>query len=169
MSYDYAEHARKYFTKHGGKAGGKVKRSYNAWMNMRMRCMNVKSKDYPYYGGRGICICKRWESYINFLEDMGEPLTGLTLDRIDVDGDYTPANCRWATRKEQSRNRAYCSSFTYLGRTLYGADWAYLLGLSFRGFNRRVNDHRKNPEVYSYESIFRKVGERVYASTNPRY
>ena len=73
---------------------------------MKMRCYNEKSSGYKYYGGRGIQICDRWlESYENFLADMGERPTGKSLDRIDTDGNYCKENCRWATNKEQGRNR----------------------------------------------------------------
>jgi hypothetical protein len=80
--------------------------AHRAWVNMNARCHNTHTKNYPYYGGRGIKICKRWRKFENFLADMGEkPHPSLTLERINNDGNYEPGNCKWATRLEQSRNR----------------------------------------------------------------
>ena len=84
---------------------------YRSWQMMKNRCLNPAARDFSYYGGRGIKVCKRWEnSYENFLADMGRrPSPAHTLDRKNSDGNYTPSNCRWATREEQSRNRAYAT------------------------------------------------------------
>jgi hypothetical protein len=72
---------------------------------MMQRCYNTKSKSYPDYGGRGIKVCDRWHDFANFYEDMGDKPEGMSLDRIDVDRDYDPDNCRWADWFVQSRNK----------------------------------------------------------------
>ena len=78
---------------------------YTAWQAMRARCRDKKRSGYSYYGGRGIKVCERWDSYESFLADMGpKPTPQHTLDRIDPNKNYEPSNCRWATWEEQGRN-----------------------------------------------------------------
>lgn len=86
------------------------------WDSMLQRCNNPKHKSYPQYGGRGIAVCERWHVFENFYEDMGEP-NELTLDRIDVNGNYEKSNCRWATLKEQGRNTRANRLLTFQGET----------------------------------------------------
>lgn len=92
--------------KHGAARRGKELRAYQAWQWMlgRIRA-KPDSRMFKYYAGRGISVCERWHSFENFYADMGDCPDGLTLDRIDNDGNYEPANCRWATMSVQIANR----------------------------------------------------------------
>lgn len=89
---------------------------YRIWSGMRARCNNPKLKTYRNYGGRGIGVCERWNDFTVFLRDMGERPPGMTLDRIDNDGNYEPGNCRWVTRQENNKNQR--RSFENFGKYL---------------------------------------------------
>lgn len=116
---------------------GHQKPIYYAWVNMRARCSNPKKKDYRYYGGRGITVCERWNEFANFFEDMGESFeahrklnSSTTLDRIDVNGGYSPSNCQWATRKDQANNRRYNRVVEYRGKEQGLGKWIDELSLN---------------------------------------
>lgn len=89
----------------GWSEDGRQTRTYRIWSNMKARCLNPNSGCFKHYGARGIIVCERWRnSFEDFLADMGECPPGLEIDRKDVDGNYEPGNCRWATDVEQSNN-----------------------------------------------------------------
>jgi hypothetical protein len=106
---------------------------HRIWSHILTRCLNSNNKDYPRYGGRGITICERWMNFENFLEDMGIPPTDLhSIDRERVNGNYEPGNCRWATAKEQARNRRNSLIVSHNGISVTAAEWDESLGF-FRG------------------------------------
>ncbi len=109
-----------------GKTGS---RTYICWQAMKRRCSLETCRQWKFYGGRGIKVCERWQSFENFLADMGEKPTGLTLDRIDNNGDYEPSNCRWVSQSQNCRNRRNNRLLTLNGETLSVAGWADKLNI----------------------------------------
>ena len=113
---------------------------YNVWLSMMHRCYLQSTDSYPRYGGRGIQVCERWHSIENFLEDVGErPNNQYSIDRIDPNGNYEPNNCRWATKKQQQRNRRDTRMLTWQGKTQALADWGEELGIEYEALRRRFD------------------------------
>lgn len=122
----------------------------NIYHNMKQRCYNSKKPDYKYYGARGIKVCTEWlTSYSNFKEwaVTNGYSEGLTIDRIDVNGDYCPANCRWITQKEQCNNMRSNHYITYNGCTKTLSEWAETLGLPYGRLKDRLNKCKMPLEV----------------------
>lgn len=112
--------------------------TYYSWGSMLQRCTNPKKVKYPLYGGRGIKVCDRWLKFANFLADMGEKPEGKTLDRIDVNGNYEPSNCRWATPIEQSNNTRINKHLTFNGVTQTISQWSRQVGMNRRTLADRL-------------------------------
>lgn len=106
-------------------------RTYAIWSGMITRCSNPARREYKWYGGRGIEVCKRWTKFQNFLDDMGEVPAGFSIDRINPNGPYSKDNCRWATATEQAANKSQTIYMTLLGETKPMAAWAKDLGIPY--------------------------------------
>ncbi len=124
-------YCRAVYTEHGMTKSSE----YRIWCQIRNRCQSEKNQAYPNYGGRGIKVCDRWSStgigFLNFYADMGpRPSADHSIDRIDNNGNYCPENCRWATRKEQARNRKSNNLVRYKDRIQCVTAWAEEYGIS---------------------------------------
>lgn len=116
---------------------------HKAWVSMLSRCFNANTKSYHRYGGRGITVCAEWRrDFSAFLEHIGPmPTPGLELDRINNDGNYEPGNVRWATMKEQARNRRNNRLIEFNGETICLQAWADRLGIRHNTLLKRLNKH----------------------------
>lgn len=139
-------------TTHG--CGSREKRTseYISWSGMFTRCYNPKNKRFSNYGGRGITVCDRWtKSFENFILDMGKkPTPQHSIDRIDVNGNYEPSNCKWATQKEQLRNTTKNVRFEYNGVNMIKKDWCDFFKVSECTINSHLNRGKTFEEVYLF-------------------
>lgn len=121
------------------KHGMHATRTYKTWMAMRHRCISPNDTSYPYYGARGVEVCERWlSSFSDFYADMGERPRGMTIERIDSNGNYEPGNCKWATAREQAANRRNGVYVQYEGARINMAEFARVVGMSYDGAAKRA-------------------------------
>lgn len=126
--------------KHGEATRGAQSAEYLTWERLIGRCENPKLPGFEHYGGRGIKVCPQWRiSFDTFLQDMGrKPDPTYSIDRIDVNGDYEPGNCRWATNTQQARNKRDNHLITYGGQTKTMVEWAEEKNMSLQTLSSRL-------------------------------
>jgi hypothetical protein len=123
---------------------GKPTKLFNVWGSMKSRCFCDRCHDYKYYGARGIRVCNEWLDYKNFYNwsITNGYEQGLTIDRIDNFGNYEPANCRWATRSQQSNNTRVVRLVEYLGKSMSLGELAKVTGINRRTLHYRINQKK---------------------------
>lgn len=123
----------KYATLGNYRHGMRHSKFYEVWKGMKARCGNKNHMAYGNYGARGIRVCDRWMKFENFMEDMiPDYRLGLTIDRIDNDGNYSPENCKWVTRREQANNTRHNLLIFYEGKRKTLAQWALEKGIRYQ-------------------------------------
>lgn len=158
------QYCRPILKKHG-KSGTRI---YGVWCSMLSRCRNQNNVGWKNYGGRGIKVCKRWEQFENFYEDMGDQPEGMTLERVDNDGDYRPGNCVWDTPKAQSNNSRNNVLVEYQGRMQTLAQWCDELELSRSAVRSRLAMGQSATEAFE-TPVAEKTGERHHKAKLTRY
>lgn len=121
--------------------------AYQSWQAMKSRCTNPNQKAYKRYGGAGLSFEKSWELFENFVKDMGERPSGMTLDRIDNLKGYSKENCRWATVNEQNRNTKQNVFITHNGKTMCMKDWANETGIPYPTIQYRVSQNKTPDQI----------------------
>lgn len=139
----YGKDFQKRFITHG-QSGNAQQRTpaYKAWVRMRDRCYNTKSWRYKYYGGKGVTISDEWQSFENFFRDMGQPAVGMSLDRINPNGNYELSNCRWATLQQQAANKTNTVYLTIDGEKIPMMEASRRYEIRFQTLWARLNRHK---------------------------
>ena len=133
-----------------GFARNEKERLYNIWCGIKERCNSPNNKAYMYYGGRGITICKEWDSdYVSFRDWAMQNgyADNLSIDRIDVNGNYEPGNCRWATAEEQANNKRNTINIPLNGTTKTVREWSALTGISEKALRWRRSVGKTPEEI----------------------
>jgi hypothetical protein len=123
---------------------------HSIWNGMRQRCNNPKNPRYHQYGGRGIKICDRWDSFKNFLTDMGILPNGMSLDRIDINGNYEPTNCRWATQFQQSNNMRKNMRLRFKGKVFTLSEISKITGIHKDTLRVRIKRHWPYQKLFNF-------------------
>jgi hypothetical protein len=154
--------------KHGGYKNKTPE--YSSWCAMKSRCNNPSHESYARYGGRGITYDSSWEDFTVFLADMGKkPDSKMELERIENNKNYYKENCRWATHKEQTRNRGGKRAtrlYTFEGKTMCIADWAKEVGISPQSMQKRLNNNWPLEKAFSNERHDGKGGKHIKPKTD---
>lgn len=130
-------------------------KEYRAWQHMKRRCLTKTNPDYRHYGGRNIAVCDEWiNDYSQFLNDMGEaPSPKHSLDRKDVNGNYTKDNCKWSTWSEQQNNKRNNVIITHEGETMNATQWSRRLGINALTIMGRVKKGYEPVKILSLQNL----------------
>lgn len=155
--------------RHGHAAKSNTSKTYRSWRDMLKRCSNPKVPHYNNYGGRGISVCSRWAKFENFLEDMGEkPFPTAQVDRIDVNGNYEPENCRWVTNRANANNRRNNVMLTLGEKTQSMAQWSSELNINYATLRDRKESGWSDFKAlttpvrylgFTYKGVTKSVGD----------
>lgn len=158
-----SELSSKRMTTHGATKNYKISKEFSTWCSIKQRCLDKNSKSYENYGGRGIKICDRWlNSFENFLNDMGEkPSNKHSIDRIDVNGNYEPNNCRWATQKEQMRNVRHNVILEYNNTKMTMAEASEKSKIPYYIIQQRIRKGQKD----LFDANWRHIGHKLILNT----
>jgi hypothetical protein len=123
---------------------------YKTWKGMQARCYDKSNKAYSKYGGRGIIICTRWlKSFASFVSDMGPRPDGMSIERLDNNGNYEPKNCVWATPKQQQRNRSVSIFVEYEGKRITLGELAEVLSIPYTALIQRYRKGRRGSKLFA--------------------
>lgn len=138
-------------------------KEFMSWAAMHTRCTNPNQESFANYGARGISVCERWNSFENFLADMGpKPSPRHTIERMDNERGYNPTNCRWATRAEQNTNTRQNRYLTFKGKTMALSQWAREVGLTGSALTARLNRGWSIDDALTTPPITRTKNELIY-------
>lgn len=150
--------------KHGHSLRKTKSPEYSSWIGIISRCTNPKIRNWENYGGRGITVCERWRKFENFLADMGNRPKGMSIDRIDNNGNYEPGNCRWATQQQQSSNTRRNKAFVVNGMSGNMAELSRYYGLKFMTVWDRIYRRNWPPEKAFLTPLCEAKRNRLKAS-----